>query len=110
MRELKVGMAVVFIDEDRKENPALITAIHGDVFGRVNEYQDGKLVPTKEGAYWPCVNLVHTSLNKDCQDQYGRQMERHSSIAHLAQNSAQGFCYRFVDEEVDSSLRQPAVS
>lgn len=109
MRELKVGQAVVFIDEDRQENVALVTCIHGNVFGG-NVNHDGSLVPDTEGTYWPCVNLVHASRNKDCQDQYGRQLERHSSVGHLAQNSAQGFCYRFVEEAVDATLRQPVVS
>ena len=35
MTEMKIGMHVVFIDEYRKERDALVTAIHGDVQGRL---------------------------------------------------------------------------
>jgi hypothetical protein len=32
-RELKIGMHIVFIDENRRERDALLTAIHGDPHG-----------------------------------------------------------------------------
>ena len=34
-RELVIGMHVVFIDEHRRERDALLTAIHGDIKGRL---------------------------------------------------------------------------
>lgn len=109
MRELKIGQAVTFVDENRRERTALVTCIHGNVLGG-NVSQDGKLIPGTEGTYWPCVNLLTVAKNTDCQDQYGRQIERGSSVVHQRQSSAQGFCYRFLDEELQPELRQPSVS
>ena len=109
MRELKIGMAVTYVDEDRQERVALVSCIHGNVFGGTVEH-DGILIPGTEGKYWPCLNLVSASLNKGCQDQYGRQIERYSSVVHSAQSTAQGFCYRFLDEEARPELKQPPVS
>ena len=63
------------------------------------------------GKHWPCVNLVVISDNETAQDQYGRQSdERHTSIVHWADSSAQGYCFRFGDEKVDRSAMQPTIS
>ena len=63
------------------------------------------------GEHWPCVNLVVISDNKDAQDQYGRQLdERFTSIVHMGDNTAIGFCFRFPDEEVDWSKMQATIS
>ena len=114
MRELKIGMAVVFVDENRKKNTALVTCIHGNPFGGVCEHAEGegepKLILGTEGTSWPCVNLLIVSRNPGCQDQYGRQIERSSSVVYQAQSSAQGFCYHFLDEKLDPSQRQPSLS
>jgi hypothetical protein len=63
------------------------------------------------GEHWPCVNLVVVSDNESAQDQYGRQIdERHTSIVHWTDNSAQGYCFRFADEKVDRSSMQKTIS
>ena len=63
------------------------------------------------GEHWPCVNLVVVSDNEDAQDQYGRQVDdRHTSIVHWTDSSAQGYCFRFADEKVDRSAMQPTIS
>lgn len=131
-RKLEINGVVVYIDEYRREHNALVTAIHGDPLGRIlsprrkpnpkpsgsgdtyvyEKDEDGNNVVDygEPGTAWPCVNLVLVSPNKDCQDQYGRQLVRHSSVVHQSQSSAQGFCYRFVDEDLDPTMRQPTVS
>jgi hypothetical protein len=65
---------------------------------------------TEPGSSWPCINLIIVSPNDECQDQYGRQLERHTSVVHQSNSSAQGYCFRFEDEVLDRSLRQPTVS
>lgn len=86
-RMLRVGQHLVFVDEDRMERDALVTAIHGDPQG------DG-------GTNWPCLNLVFVTKEPGAQDQYGRQTVRSLSAVHWKNSSAVGYCWRFVDEEM----------
>lgn len=62
------------------------------------------------GEDWPCINLIIVSPNQDCQDPYGRQLERHTSVVHQSNSSAVGYCFRFEDERLMTELRQPTVS
>ena len=63
------------------------------------------------GKHWPCVNLVIISEQGSAQDQYGRQIdERHTSVVHMKDSTAVGYCFRFADEEVDWSKMQPTIS
>ena len=64
-RELKVGQHVVFIDSLRKPHDAIVTA------------------------WWSqtCCNIVIVSGDEQKSDDYGRQIERHTSVCH---KSAQG--------------------
>lgn len=62
------------------------------------------------GENWPCINLVIVSPNTDCQDPYGRQLERHTSIVHQSNSSAVGNCFRFEGEKLMDQFRQPTVS
>lgn len=115
-RELKIGQHLVFLDEYRRERDALLLCIHGDPKGGQQEVvkgEDGKpitddrgfmkmrTVPGTEGTNWPCVNLVVVSDNSDAKDQYGRQTTKDAtSVVHWTDNSAQGYCWKFADEEV----------
>ena len=47
----------------------------------------------------PCVNLVFVVDDGDRQDDYGRQIERYTSVSHSRQQTGGGFCWRFPDEE-----------
>lgn len=111
-KELKIGDVVVFIDEYREERKALVTCIHGDPLGRTTKQSGKDWVPDDDtvGSYWPCVNLLTLSSNESCKDQYGRQAERHSSVVHVSNSSAQAWCYRFVGEEIDPSQRSSSIS
>lgn len=102
-RKLKVGMSLVYIDENRKERDSLVTAIHGDPEGNPHYPDENLRLLHGEDAIvhnWPCVNLVVVDDNEGAQDQYGRQVIRHSSVVHWSQNSAHGFCWRFLDEDM----------
>lgn len=121
-QQLEIGGVVVFIDSHRAEHNALVTCIHGDPLGRAIKPRpegvelewdkDGNLVPDYDepGTGWPCINLLIVSPTEECQDQYGRQLERYTSVVHQSNSSAQGFCFRFLDEKLDPAMRQPTVS
>lgn len=71
-----VGDAVVFCDTGSVDHNALITVVHGP----------------------QCVNLLCVSNDPDKQDQYGRQIERYSSVQRMADHTAHGYYFRFPDE------------
>lgn len=64
-RELKVGQHVIFIDSLRQKHDAIVTAWWGE----------------------KCCNLVIVSGDEKKGDEYGRQIERSTSVCH---KSAQG--------------------
>jgi hypothetical protein len=69
--------AVIFTDTKGQDHNALVTAVWG---------------PT-------CVNLLWVSDDTDKKDQYGRQIERNSSVPHVSMAGAHGYYFRFRDEE-----------
>ena len=99
-RRLEIGYMVTFIDSRRVEHPALITAIWGE--------PEGEAIPAvpevgqEAGVRWPCINLVFVTHDESRTDQYGRQIDRPTSIVHQSDNSAAGNCYRFPDEGIRS--------
>ena len=118
-RELRIGQHLVFVDAERQERDALLICIHGDPKGRLiiprkndaGEYEtdsEGNILNDykEAGEHWPCVNLVVVDKNKGAEDQYGRQTvkENITSIVHWTDSSAQGFCWRFVDEEMSGAV------
>ena len=91
--ELKVGQAVLFIDQRREWHDALITAIWGEPY----EGPDGR--------YVPCVNLLVVDHDERKSDQYGRQICRHTSVVHHTSQSAPGFCWLTADEREEAIVR-----
>lgn len=85
--ELKVGMAVKFVDEKRRVRDALVTCIHGL----------GMPMEEFKGVYggYPCINLVAVMLEEDRTDPYGQQTEHRSSVVYKtpASEVAGGFFY-----------------
>jgi hypothetical protein len=77
---LKVGDAIVFIDEHRVRRPALVTRTWASIGGL------------------PGVNLVTVNDDEAMTDPYGRQIERRTSIVHLSQQPAGASCWCFEDE------------
>jgi ribosomal protein L24 len=63
---IKVGDAVVVVDESYRQHVGLVTTVHGQ-FG---------------GAYVPSINVAFVSKDAAKTDPYGAQIERLSSLAH----------------------------
>lgn len=53
MKEVAVGLSVIYMNEVRQELPALVTAVHGNTVYD----SEGKLV------HAPCINLVIVSTD-----------------------------------------------
>lgn len=131
-KKLEIGGMVVFIDAHRIEHNAMVTCIHGDPLGRPmmarrtpeavakDDYNSGAYEQDEHGnpvydygepdTAWPCINIVIVSPNVECKDQYGRQLERHTSVVYQSNSSAQGYCFRFASEKLNPMPRQPTVS
>lgn len=75
-KTINVGDHVLFTDEYRRDHDALVTAVHGD--------------PYKT----PAVNLLFVAKDEERTDQYGRQIERSSSVVHIQNQSARAMCWR----------------
>jgi len=98
MKEMFVGQHVKFCTEVRLYVDALITAVHGEP----TEYPESDRGPA--GVQYPCVNLVFVVPSEDQQDQYGRQIDRSSSVMHYSSGgAAPGYCWLFADEGEEAS-------
>lgn len=73
-----VGDVVIFHDSTNQQHNALVTAVHG----RQN----------------PAINLLYTSADRARTDNYGRQIERSSSVCHASYQSAGAFYWRRPEE------------
>jgi hypothetical protein len=82
----EVGQHVIYTDEVAVDHDALVTAIWGPA----------------------CINVLYVSEHESKQDQYGRQIERPSSVSHVSQTTAHGRYYRLVGEDKRPVL--PAVA
>ena len=80
MQSVKIGDGVTFYNEFGKPRQALVTAVHGEVVYSGN----GDLIQV------PCVNLVFVSDDEARHDNYGRQIERTSSVVHKSSQPAHG--------------------
>lgn len=96
-REIEVGQSILFMDSQRIIKPALVTEVHGEPY--YNE--SGEL------EWLPCINLITCSSNCAKSDDYGRQIERHSSVQHRSVNAYHeqthgfpvGMTWQFIDEK-----------
>ena len=82
-RHPKVGDVIVFHDDEGKPHNALVTVYWGN--------------PTED--YIGCLNLVMVSGDESRKDQYGRQVERVTSIMHKSNMHVHGNYWRWPDEE-----------
>lgn len=96
-RTLDVGDHVVFIDSRRRRLNALVQAVHGDVRLAQSEYYPGG-----ECVLVPCINIIVISPDPERHDQYGRQIEHHTSVCwHEQQTPVVGMCWHWPDEHVE---------
>ena len=96
-RQVEVRDFVIYTDELRLDHNAMITCVHGESYA---VEQNGE-----EFDQHPCVNLVFVVGDESKVDDYGRQIERYTSVTHSRQQTGGGFCWRFPDEE--KPTRQP---
>jgi len=75
-RKVQIGDGVVFVDPRGVEHAALVTQVWGPGL-----YQDTD--GTKPG-----VNLVFVASDESRGDQYGRQLQRETSVCHQSVNPA----------------------
>jgi len=78
-RKVRVGEHVVFHDSKGKPQNALVTCVHGGCTH--------------------CINLVIVDPNEGSTDEYGRQIERLTSIMHKESAKVHGNYWRRPDEE-----------
>ncbi len=76
-RTVHVGETVIYHDPVGGAHDALVTAVWGPA----------------------CINVVFVTSDENKQDNYGRQIERQTSLSHKSVNSFHGFYWRFTDEE-----------
>ena len=72
---LQIGDVIIYIDPVKKEHNALVTAIHGDAEAKSS------------------INLILISDDENKGDEYGRQLERQTSIVHRDNQSAGANCW-----------------
>jgi len=77
-REIHIGDMVVFHDPKGDPHNSFVTAV------------------------WSahCINVVFVSTDENRTDQFGRQIERESSVEHASILGVHGNCWRFPDEPV----------
>ncbi len=79
LETIAVGDTVVFHDPTGIAHDALVTAVWNRDPG--------------------CINVVIVSGDEGKTDPYGRQIERHTSVAHATPNWVHGMYFRFDHEE-----------
>jgi hypothetical protein len=100
---VEVGQSVIFVDSRGVEHPALLTAVWGvskvTIDATLKAFAEGTSICGNPEEYlvWaeninsaPSVNLIIVSTDSTKNDQYGRQIERLSSIVHEKNQHAHG--------------------
>lgn len=80
------GDSVIYHDEIGTPYPALVTA------GGFEYLED-------ERAATGYLNVIYVSIDSSKRDNYGRQIERSSSVSHVSQTTAWGRYWRWSDEK-----------
>ena len=81
---VNVGDHIIFTDTHRKEHSALVTEVWDGGEQRMDSL--------------PALNLLYVVEDETRKDQYGRQIERESSVVHHSMNSAGANCYTLSSE------------
>lgn len=77
MNGLEVGDPVIYVDPKGVDHNAIVTAVWSQT----------------------CINVVHVSSNSEKLDNYGRQVERQTSLSHKSVSGVHGQHWRGLDEE-----------
>ena len=89
-KEICVGSHVVYVDARAEQHNAIVTSVFGD-----HPY----------GGTLPCVNVVFAAEDGK-HDQYGRQIERETSVVHSTVQPAHG-CYWMWPGETPNPVQAP---
>jgi len=84
--QVKEGEAVVYTDARGVDRAAVVTKVWGQ------RGEDGKLLDPMPAA--PSVNLVYVSGDQTREDDYGRQIERATSVVWTGNQAAPGISWR----------------
>ena len=87
---IKIDDQIVYHDPTGKPHNALVTAVW-------SQLPNG------------CLNLVYVSSDQNKQDQYGRQIERATSVNHKDYMRVHGSYWRFVDETPNPYVKPESV-
>ena len=110
---LRLGAAVMFVDAVGRQRPAIWAS------GLVSGQQDPEhaiegqsphgwspLVTACDVAQHPSINVVIVVDDAAMRDNYGRQIERHTSVVHASSQPAHGFYWRLLTEEPKATERE----
>lgn len=105
--DVRVGDAVVYVDQLGHGRPALVTAVHGwgsveqraaalDARPRPEYYSEASwaehIAAAKSAPLLvPSINVVYVEFDEKKTDPYGRQIARASSVSHQSSQTAHGF-------------------
>lgn len=84
-RKLNIGDRVIYTDPLQKDHEALVTAVWDEASGA--PYGDP-----------PGCNIIYVVDDESRSDQYGRQIERDTSVVHVSYQAAPGRQWRWPDE------------
>lgn len=86
-REYKCGAHVTYVDQFGKEQEAIVNQWWGDV----SAYQPNKPIPG--------CNLVFVVDDESKTDNYGRQIQRETSVVHKSNQAANGRFWKWPEEK-----------
>lgn len=78
MEIVRVGDVVLYTDELGVAHRALVNQVWDDI------------TAYKTKTEWPGVNLVYVNKDEGMKDQYGRQIQRATSVVHISNQAAPG--------------------
>ena len=94
-RELRIGQPILYVDSKGVEQHALITHVWGCYEGE--DHDGNKLGPyTQEQYEETCINVCYMSKDESKTDDYGRQLERDTSVCFAGNMSVRGRCWEWL--------------
>ena len=104
-RRPKVGDLVVFYDGKAVGHNSIVTAVWDQ---HVQDEETGEIRLTHAAddlSELPPLNVVFVSDDDKRQDQYGRQLERETSVPHKEANLVHGFYWKYSWEEPNQRIQ-----
>lgn len=95
-----IGDIVLYLEEKEKKEIKMSSELR--VGGRVVYHNsNGTAMPALVTAVWSetCINLVTVSIDDSKKDDYGRQVERYTSVPYKTNLPVHGNYFRFEEDE-----------